>query len=285
MAYLDPTAGALRESGSQNAIATSQPLEVHNGTGGNLVEGDLVYLSGYDTTSGLPKVVKSDADAGGRPAEFVVRDGIANGADGYVYRTHRLASQATDGGSVGDPVYLSTTAGGWTLTAPSASNSTVQRVGVIVTSHATTGIIDFQLDTPVQKIGSNELQVPKWGVITETVLISAFTDGGSTVGTKTLATQIPSGAIFQHSRVLVNVAVSGDTTATLTIGDGSDPDRYNTGTPSVFTTGQKDMGNPSGVRDHTSAATVTLTVTTGSDFGAANAAGSITVSLYYLQTV
>lgn len=130
-----------------------------------------------------------------------------------------------------------------------------------------------------------DLAVPKWGVITQTVLISAFTDGGGASGTKTLTTQIPAGAVFQHSRVLVNVAVSGDTTAVLTIGDGSDVDRYNTGTPSVFTTGQKDMGNPSGVRDHTAAATVTLTVTTGSDFGLANTLGSITVSLYYLQTV
>jgi hypothetical protein len=130
-----------------------------------------------------------------------------------------------------------------------------------------------------------DLAVPKWGVITQTVLISAFTDGGGAAGTKTLTTQIPAGAVFQHSRVLVNVAVSGDTTAVLTIGDGSDVDRYNTGTPSVFTTGQKDFGNPSGVRDHLVATTVTLTVTTGSDFGLANALGSITVSLYYLQTV
>jgi hypothetical protein len=126
---------------------------------------------------------------------------------------------------------------------------------------------------------------PRLAKISQTVLISAFTDGGGASGTKTLSTQIPAGAIYLHSRVLVNVAVSGDTTAVLTIGDGSDVDRYNTGTPSVFTTGQKDMGVPSGVRDHLVATTVTLTVTTGSDFGLANALGSITVDLYYIATV
>lgn len=295
MGYLNPTAGALRESGTQNATASAAPYQVHNSTGGNLTEGTLVYLSGYDTTSGLPKVVKADADAAGRPAEFVVRDAIANGADGYVYKTHRLTGQNTDGASaVGDPVYLDTTAGGWTVTAPTGTDDTVQRIGVVVTKHASTGIVDFYLETPRYKIGTNELQdgaatvakltVPKWGVITETVLISAFTDGGAADGTKTLATQLPAGSVFQYSLVTVNVACSGDTTAVLIIGDGSDGDRYNTGTPSVFTTGVKDMGAPSGNRFHSAAQTVTLTVTGGSDFGAVNTAGSITVSLYYLQT-
>ena len=130
-----------------------------------------------------------------------------------------------------------------------------------------------------------DLAVPKWGKISQTILISTFTDGGGASGTKTLTSQIPAGAVFQHSRVLVNVACSGDTTAVITIGDGSDADRYNTGTPSVFTTGQKDMGNPSGVRDHLTAATVTVTVTGGSDFGLVNVLGSLTIDLYYLQTV
>lgn len=121
--------------------------------------------------------------------------------------------------------------------------------------------------------------------ISQTVLASEFTDGGGASGTLALSTQIPAGAIFLHSRVLVNVAFSGDTSAVLTIGDGSDVDRYNTGTPSVFTTGQKDMGNPSGARDHTAAATVTLTITSDSDFGTVNSAGSLTVDLYYIATV
>lgn len=129
-----------------------------------------------------------------------------------------------------------------------------------------------------------DLALPKWGVITETILKSAFTDGGSTSGTKTMATQIPAGAVFEYSVVTVNAAFSGDTSAVLTIGDGSDVDRYNTGTPSIFTTGAKEMGVPSGTRFHAAAQTVTLTVTSGADFTNVSAAGSITVSLYYLQT-
>ena len=134
-------------------------------------------------------------------------------------------------------------------------------------------------------IAPTQITAPNLAKITQTVLISEFTDGGGASGTLALSTQIPAGAIFLRSRVLVNVALSGDTTATLTIGDGSDADRYNTGTPSVLTTGQKDMGAPSGAADHTAAATVTLTVTGGSDFGLVNVLGSITVDLYYVATV
>lgn len=134
-------------------------------------------------------------------------------------------------------------------------------------------------------IAATQITAPNIAKISQTVLASAFTDGGGASGTKTMTTQIPAGAIFQYARALVNVAFSGDTSAVLTIGDGSDVDRYNTDTPSVFTTGQKDVGAPSGARDHVSAATVTLTVTGGSDFGAVNPAGSLTVDLYYLATI
>lgn len=130
-----------------------------------------------------------------------------------------------------------------------------------------------------------DIAAPKISRISQTVLKSAFTDGGSTSGTKTLTTQIPAGAIYLYSVVTVNVAFSGDTSAVIVIGDGSDVDRYNTGTPSIFTTGAKEMGAPSGTRYHAAAQTVTLTVTSAADFTNVNVLGSITVDLYYIATV
>lgn len=121
--------------------------------------------------------------------------------------------------------------------------------------------------------------------IKETVLKSAFTDGGGTSGTYNLTQQIPAGAFIEFIKVTVNVAFSGDTTAVLIVGDGSDTDRYNTGTPSIFTTGHKDMGVPSGTRMHTAAATVTLTVTSSADFTNVNVLGSVTVELFFFETV
>jgi hypothetical protein len=122
--------------------------------------------------------------------------------------------------------------------------------------------------------------------IQETVLFSQFTDGGSTAGTYQMAGTVPAGAILLGSKALVNAGFAGDTSATLTIGDGSDVDRYNTGTPSVFATAATgvETGIPSGSKLVTTANRPTLTVTSGADFTSVNA-GSLTLTIYYLATV
>jgi hypothetical protein len=122
--------------------------------------------------------------------------------------------------------------------------------------------------------------------ISETVLFSQFTDGGSTSGTYQMAGTVPAGAILMGSKVLVNAGFAGDTSAALIIGDGSDTDRYNTGTPSVFATAATgiETGVPSGSKLVTTANRPTLTVTSGADFTSVSA-GSLTVTIYYLATV
>lgn len=120
--------------------------------------------------------------------------------------------------------------------------------------------------------------------LTQTVPYTAFTDGGSTVGTYDLTVgTIPVGAIFVTSAVTAVTGFAGNTSAVLTIGDGSDVDRYNTSTVNVFATAANGVaaGIPSGVTYHATAATVKLTITTATDFTAVNA-GSVTVELYYL---
>ena len=119
--------------------------------------------------------------------------------------------------------------------------------------------------------------------ITETVGYAAFTDGGSTAGTYDLTTQIPVGALVLGSCLTSLTGFAGDTSAVLTVGDGTDADRYNTGTPNVFTTAANglELGIPSGERYHDAAATVTLTVTSGADFSSVNA-GELTIEIYYL---
>lgn len=126
-----------------------------------------------------------------------------------------------------------------------------------------------------------------WGEIRETVALADFTDGTAAVGTYNLAETIPAGAWVLRA-VLRNVTgFAGDTSAVITVGDGdgtggTDVDRYNTGTPSVFSTAVAiDLGAPSGTQIHTAAATVRLAVTAGSDWGAVTA-GALTVSIYFL---
>ena len=120
--------------------------------------------------------------------------------------------------------------------------------------------------------------------IEETVLYSAFTDGGSTVGTfdLTLGT-IPAGATFLFAAVTAITGFANDTSAIMTIGDGTDVDRYNTSTANIFATAAAGIscGAPSGVQYHDAVKTPKLTVTTNADFTSVNA-GSVTVELFYL---
>jgi len=120
--------------------------------------------------------------------------------------------------------------------------------------------------------------------LTETVAFGDFTDGGATVGTFDLTVgTIPAGAYFLGASVTAVTGFAGDTSAALTIGDGTDVDRYNTSTVDVFTTAANGVaaGAPSGVRYHDAAKTVKLTITTAADFTSVSA-GSVTVELFYL---
>ncbi len=146
----------------------------------------------------------------------------------------------------------------------------------IQTKLATGAGRELREDTPAALIG----------VLTETVPVTAFTDGGSTAGTYQMLGALPAGAVMVGGRVLVPAGFAGDTSATIQIGDGSTVNRFSTGTPSVFTTAPAgiEIGVPSGNKLLTAPNRPTITVTTGADFTAckSNAQGVVTVSLYYI---
>lgn len=120
------------------------------------------------------------------------------------------------------------------------------------------------------------------GVIQETVALADFTDGGAAVGTYTMKQTIPLGAVVLRSQIQAVTGFIGDVSATITIGDGTDVDRYNTGTPSVFTTADSvDAGALSGTAYHSAAKTPVLTVTSSSDWGLVTD-GELTVKIFYL---
>jgi len=116
-----------------------------------------------------------------------------------------------------------------------------------------------------------------------TVARAAFTDGGGTSGTYTFASQIPVNATVVNAAVKAITGFTGDTSAVLTIGDGTDVDRYNTGTVNVFATAANgaSCGDPSGVKYHDTAKAPVLTVTSATDFTLVTA-GSVTVEIFYL---
>jgi hypothetical protein len=141
------------------------------------------------------------------------------------------------------------------------------------------------LDLTVPDSGTGHTQA-MIGVLSETVPVASFTDGGSTVGTYQLLGSLPAGANVLYSKIGPVVGFAGNVSATMTIGDGSDVDRYMTGTPSVFTTAAVgvECGVPSGTKLLTAENRPTLTVTTSTDFTlvVTDGSGVVTVSIYYI---
>lgn len=129
--------------------------------------------------------------------------------------------------------------------------------------------------------------------ITQTILASAFADAGGGVGTKTMTGNVPAGAILLGMKLIVEAGFTGtnQTDCVLIVGDGSDTDRYMTGTPTIFTTAATgiQMGIPSGNKAQLNATQPVLTfAATGSPASATNiiaGPGSLTISLYFIDTV
>jgi hypothetical protein len=141
-------------------------------------------------------------------------------------------------------------------------------------------------DATMDNAGAFTLAVPKVSVLTETHAFGAFTDNLDATGQVDFAGTVPAGAVLLGSKVIVGAGFAGDVSAALTIGDGSDVDRYNTGTIDVFSTDATgvESGVPSGDKLIQVANSPTLTITTNADFTSVSA-GSVTVSIYYLETV
>lgn len=140
-----------------------------------------------------------------------------------------------------------------------------------------------------EKVTNAMQKVPKIVVYQEVCPVASFTDGGGAVGTLDLSTTIPAGAVFLNAAVHNIVGFAGDTSAALTIGDGTDVDRYNTATLDVFTTAPEGVaaGAPSGTAWHSAVKTPKLTITSATDFGlvVTDGNGSVTVTLVYIRPV
>ena len=162
--YTDVATGTAYRNVNTKASPTWQPTgsavdaarEVSNKSGSTITAGKLVALSGWDETAQLPTIVLADADAD-LPADHVLPASIVNNATGLAKSTFRLTAQATNGFAVGDAVYLSATAGGWTHTAPTAANAVQQVVGKVAVVHATTGVVELDV-RPVTVIDTDAIQ-------------------------------------------------------------------------------------------------------------------------------
>ena len=113
---------------------------------------------------------------------------------------------------------------------------------------------------------------------------ASFTDGGGTDGTYTCGFTLPVGFFIERCWLTDVTGFSGDTTAVITVGDGSDADRLNTGTPSVLTTATSiDLGAVSGTALIATEFKPVLTITGAADWGNVSA-GALTVKVMGFMT-
>ena len=105
----------------------------------NLTAGDFVNIW---NDGGTPKVRKADATATGKFAHGFVLSSVTSPANATVYfeGTNTQVTTVTGG-----RLYLATTAGGWTATAPSSAGNVVQAIGVGTSSST----INFEPENPV----------------------------------------------------------------------------------------------------------------------------------------
>lgn len=120
-------------------------LNVINKTGSAIATDKLVAVTGFDVTSGRPKIVLADADLAAHYSVWVTTRAIPNGLEGTVYKgalsTANLNTNSAT--TVGDPVYLSGTAGGFAHTSDSTAG--VVPVGFVKVKSATLGQIFWSI--------------------------------------------------------------------------------------------------------------------------------------------
>lgn len=137
------------------AAATTPGLLVVNKTGGTLAKGKAVTIVGYDAGTGYVSIGLADNTNVGKPAVGVLSAALTDGsttslAIGASY-TITASGFDTRAGSVGDPIYLSTS-GALTLTKPTYGGAAfAQVVGVVATS-AASGKLEIFPESPQPRV-------------------------------------------------------------------------------------------------------------------------------------
>lgn len=120
-------------------------------------------------------------------------------------------------------------------------------------------------------------------VLQETHLATEFA-ADETTASLTMDGTIPAGAYLLMAKVVVDEGFAEDVSATLSVGDGTDVDRYGTADVFATETGGVVMNSP-GDFYHATAVQPVLAIETATAASLIVAgAGSVTVAIYYLAT-
>lgn len=116
-------------------------IRVKNASGSDMINGNVVYISGASGSRPEVALAQADAEATADSTLGILTEDIANNQSGYVTTYGLVRSTDTSAYAEGTKLYLSSTiAGGFTDVEPTSPNHKV-RVGYVVRQHATEGVI------------------------------------------------------------------------------------------------------------------------------------------------
>lgn len=248
-------------------------IRVYNETGSSIAADKLVAVGvTFDVTKNLPNVVLADADVATHTNIYVTLNAIADATEGYVFKGGKSAANLDTSGAttVGDPLYLSTTAGAFTSTAPTGADDRVLPVGWSTVKSSTVGQIHWHIGE-FEKFGENVFQSGMTvngalGTIANEVVSAAniitAAESGKTFflnSATEFASTLPAPAAGLYYRFIVTAAPSGASYTVVTEGgcqvlaghvltsgfadSGSDVETTATGTTVTFVDGVSVVGD------------------------------------------
>ncbi len=135
-------------------IGQEEWIKVRNVSGSSIPNGTPVYITGANT--GLPTIAPAASNAAATTVCVgLATETIANGSNGYVTCIGLVRGLNTSGFTAGQTVYVGTSAGTLTATAPVSPNYRM-RVGMVGTSNASTGTIHVTPSTAALGNGTQD---------------------------------------------------------------------------------------------------------------------------------
>jgi len=185
---------------------------IRNTSGSTMTKGQTVFVNGYNAGQDLPTVDLADASSSSTmPALGLVTADIANNENGECTVMGKISSIDTSTFSDGDSVFVSTTAGG--ISAEPSGTDLVQRVGTVLRSHATLGVlgVNVQSDPDDDTINTVTAPITLTGVDLGLDLTTTYDWSGVHEFQTNVKLQFRDTGIFIHSNSDGELTVEADT--------------------------------------------------------------------------
>ena len=114
-------------------------FKASNASGAQITKGQPVYIAGV--SGDVPTVALADADAAAMPSAGLAGETANAGAEIRIITFGNLTDVDTSAFSLGDTLYIDTTAGALTATPPAGEAAKLQNIGKVIRVHATSGVI------------------------------------------------------------------------------------------------------------------------------------------------